>query len=264
MMMDRGMTGKYVPGETLLHRMDERAKLLAFLIMICAVIFTDSPAGYAVMFVFMAALGKAAGLSVNSVLSSVRRLGPFLILIFVMNSLFYTSEDPIWHFLIFSLSREGMIQGANVVLRIALVIVMSGILTRTTSPMELMSAIESLLHPLRYIGLPAEEIAMILSIAIQFIPTILEESDEIRKAQIARGARFESGKLRERAMALLPMIVPIFISSFKRADELAEAMEARGYRGAKNRTAKEKKKIDLRSVVMLLVCACVCAVQIVI
>jgi energy-coupling factor transport system permease protein len=147
-----------------------------------------------------------------------------------------------------------MVQGANIVLRIALIIVMSSVLTMTTKPMGIMSALEALVYPLKYIRLPAEEMAMILSVAIQFIPTLLEESGNIRRAQIARGARFESGKLHERAMAMIPLLVPVFLSAFKRADELSVAMEARGYRGAKNRTRRKPEKMRAGAVAAIVLC----------
>lgn len=252
--MKGGITGRYIPGESVLHRMDPRAKLFGFLVLVVAVIFTDSVAGYITMGLITGLIAYISSLRITTVFGSARRLISFFVIIFLMNALFYSSDNPIWHFWFITLSKEGMIQGANVVLRIMLIIVMSSVLTMTTKPMGIMYALESMVHPLKYIGLPAEEIAMILSIAIQFIPTLLEESETIRKAQIARGARFESDKLRERAMAMLPMLIPIFLSAFKRADELSVAMEARGYRGAKNRTPKKKETMDPASAVTVVLC----------
>ena len=259
-----GITGRYIPGDALLHRLDERAKLFGFLILIAAVIMTDGLWGYLLMAVFLLLLGFVSGLPVREAYGSVWRLMSFYVIVFLMNALFFTSQDPLWHWGIFTLSREGMIQGANVVFRIAIVIVLSNMLMLTTSAVGIMTALEALVRPLKYLHLPAEEIAMILSIALQFIPTLLEESDTIRKAQIARGARFESRKLHEKAMAMIPMIVPIFLAAFRRADELSVAMEARGYRGAKNRTAKKAKGMTGSSWAALLVCAAICAAEVLI
>ena len=257
------LTGRYIPGNSLMHRLDPRAKLFGFLILIAAVIFTDSLIGYAVLFVAVLYIAFNSGVALVEISRAVWAMMPFYVIIFVMNALFYKAEDPYFSFWIVTLSKEGLTRGANVVLRIAIIIILSSILTTTTPAMGIMYALETLVRPLKYLGLPAEEIAMILSIAIQFIPTLMEESDTIRKAQIARGARFESGKLRERAMAMMPMIVPIFISAFRRADELSIAMEARGYRGAKNRTEKEVRRMDSKSWAALAVCIAICAAEVV-
>jgi energy-coupling factor transport system permease protein len=256
-----GVTGRYIPGNSVLHRMDPRAKLFGFLIFIVAAIFTNSVIGYVLIGVFLILISGASGLRPGILFGPVLRMWGLFVMIFLMNSLFYSSDNPIWSFWFINLSKEGMIQGANVVLRIMLIIVMSGVLTMTTKPMGLMAAMEALVRPLKYIHLPAEEIAMILSIAIQFIPTLLEESETIKKAQIARGARFESDKLRERAMALVPMLIPIFLSAFKRADELSVAMEARGYRGAKNRTPRKAERMDGSGVAAMVICLVVCVAE---
>ena len=186
-------------------------------------------------------------------------MGWFFLLIFAMNALFFATDDAIWHWWILTLSVPGIVQGAQVTVRLALILVMSNVLTCTTPPLEITGAIQTLLSPLR---LPVEDIAMILSVAVQFIPTLLEETDTIRKAQIARGARFESRRLHERAQAMLPLIVPIFLSAFKRADELAMAMEARGYRGARGRTRKKSVPLPLSGWGALVLCALVCAAEI--
>ena len=156
----------------------------------------------------------------------------------------------------------GIVQGAQVTVRLALILVMSNVLTCTTPPLEITGAIQTLLSPLRLVRLPGEDIAMILSVAVQFIPTLLEETDTIRKAQIARGARFESRRLHARAQAMLPLIVPIFLSAGGRAVELAMSMEARGYRGARGRTRKKSVPLPLSGWGALALCALVCAAEI--
>lgn len=261
--MTGNVTGRYIPGNSILHRLDARSVFFGFFILTAAVILTDSVTGYLLITALAAAAVLMSGLSMNTVFSTVLRLRMFFILIFVMNALFYASKDPVWNFWIFSLSKEGLLQGGSVVFRVVLIIVMSSVLTMTTPPMGIMNAVETMMKPLRLLCLPAEEIAVILTVAIQFIPTLLEESEIIRKAQIARGARFESRRLHERARAMLAMVVPIFLAAFRRADELSLAMEARGYHGAKDRTARRKAGMGKNSYAALLICVAVCAAEIV-
>ena len=253
--------GQYLPGNSLLHRLDARGKFFGFLILIIATVLTDSPLGYLLLFAAAGGIVALSGLPVRVVLGTVMRMGRFFVLIFVLNTLFFSSETPIVHWWIITISREGMVQGANVVLRIIVILILSNAFTLTTPPMAIMGGIEDLLAPLGYLGLPVEQAAMILSVAVQFIPTLLEETDTIKKAQIARGARFESKKLWERGMALLPLIVPVFLSAFKRADELSMAMEVRGYRDAKHRTKKERKPISAGGWLTILVSGLICVAE---
>lgn len=161
----------------------------------------DAWLGYALLLAVTAAVVAVCGLPLRTALASVARMGWFFLLIFVMNALFFATDDAIWHWWILTLSVPGIVQGAQVTVRLALILVMSNVLTCTTPPLEITGAIQTLLSPLRLVRLPVEDIAMILSVAVQFIPTLLEETDTIRKAQIARGARFESRHLHERAQA---------------------------------------------------------------
>ena len=249
--MREHLTGQFTPGTSILHRLDARAKFFGFLILIAATVCTDAWLGYALLLAVTAAVVAICGLPLRTALASVARMGWFFLLIFVMNALFFATDDAIWHWWILTLSVPGIVQGAQVT-----------VLTCTTPPLEITGAIQTLLSPLRLVRLPVEDIAMILSVAVQFIPTLLEETDTIRKAQIARGARFESRRLHERAQAMLPLIVPIFLSAFKRADELAMAMEARGYRGARGRTRKKSVPLPLSGWGALALCAIVCAAEI--
>lgn len=260
--MREHLTGQFTPGTSILHRLDARAKFFGFLILIAATVRTDAWPGYVLLLAVTAAVVAICGLPLRTALASVARMGWFFLLIFAMNALFFATDDAIWHWWILTLSVPGIVQGAQVTVRLALILVMSNVLTCTTPPLEITGAIQTLLSPLRLVRLPVEDIAMILSVAVQFIPTLLEETDTIRKAQIARGARFESRRLHERAQAMLPLIVPIFLSAFKRADELAMAMEARGYRGARGRTRKKSVPLPLSGWGALALCAIVCAAEI--
>lgn len=239
-------TGLYQPGESLIHRLDCRTKLLALFIIIASVLLVDSLIGYGIMIAFTGGVIWLSGISLRTALNSVNKLYWFFILILLMNTFFYNPENAWVSVWIFNPSPSGLMQGIDVVMRVFLVLVISNVLTSATSPMEITKALESLLSPLRLIGIPTEQIAMILSIAIQFIPTISKETDMIRKAQTARGARFDSPKITEKAVAVIPLVIPIFFAAFKRADELSLAMEARGYQTASGRTKKVFSALEIR------------------
>ena len=262
--MNTQLTGQYIPGDSFLHRLDARAKFFGFIFLVAAVIIANSLVGCALMVVITGAIIALSRQSFSLVLMLFQKMWRFYVLIFLLNALFFSAEDPYWQWWIFSLSQMGIIQGASVIFRIIIIMALSSILTQSTPPMELITAIEALLYPLKFIRLPTEDIAIILSVAIQFIPTLMEETDTIRKAQTARGARFESKKLLERAFAMPPLIVPIFLSAFKRADELSMAMEARGYRGAKHRTRKDKTPLQTTGWLAVLFCAAICVAEVLI
>lgn len=261
--MNMHMAGQYIPGDSLVHKMDGRAKFFSFLMLTAAVILADFPWGYILMAMVAIITGRFSGLSFFDLTETVRRMGIFFLIVFCMNAFFISSSDPIWTWLVFALSKEGMIRGVSVVLRIVLILLLSNILTTATPPIEIMTGIELFLRPLKLLRIPSEQIAMILSVAMQFIPVLLEEADTIKKAQIARGAQFESRSIRKRAMALFPLIIPVFIAAFRRADELAMAMESRGYRHDGKRTGKEKKPMDRCSWMGMAFCAALIAAEII-
>jgi len=254
-------SGTYLPGTSLLHRLDPRVKLLSLLLLLAAVLLTADLLGYLLLFAFAAMLIALSGSGAKLVLQPVWRLKWVFLILFLMNLCFYSPEGAWLHWWIFTPSPGGLVQGGNILLRVLLLLTVSNLLTLTTAPMALTGAIEDLLQPLRYVGLPTDQIAMILSVAIQFVPTLLEEANTIRKAQMARGARFDSDKLLDKAKAVLPLLIPIFLAAFKRADELALAMEARGYRGhgrvRRRKAPTPLKKTDFGA---LLLCLLLCAV----
>lgn len=257
--MNNHFTGQYVPGDGFLHRLDARAKLLCLLLFAVAVIAANCTVSYVAVALSLLALLLFGQLRLRLVLGAVARLWLLYLMVFLTNALFYTTETPLWKWWIFTPSVPGILQGLKVVFTIIPIMIFSNILTQTTKPLALTAALQSLLSPLRFVRLPADEIAMILSVAIQFIPTLLEETDTVKKAQTARGARFESRYLHERAAALLPLVVPVFLSAFQRADELATAMEARGYRGAKYRTRRKRLPLPASAWLALGLCALLCA-----
>ena len=247
-------SGSYMPGKSLLHRLDARAKFFSFLFLIVAVILTHSVVEYVVITLIWITLITLSGCPLRSVFSSLQQMRWFFILVFLTNAFFFNAENPLLKWWIFTLSQEGIEQGFQVIYRVILILVLSNLLTLTTPPLAITGAIQTMLRPLKLIRLPADDIAMILSVAIQFIPTLMEETDSIKKAQLARGAKLDSHRLTERARAMLPLVIPIFVASFRRADELALAMEARGYRRGAYHAPQKHKSIPRSGWCALLLC----------
>ena len=227
--------GQYFPGDTVAHRLDPRTKLLLVVLYIVGLFCADSVLTYAVM---AAAFVLCARVSKVGAKALVRGLKPVLVITLftgVLN-LFFTPGDYLWQFGFLHISRQGLFMAARMVLRIMLLIMGTFLLTYTTSPIRLTDGLERLLGGLKRLHVPVHELAMMMSIALRFIPTLIEETDKIMSAQKARGADFESGNIFQKAKALVPVLVPLFISAFRRADELAVAMECRCYHGGEGRT----------------------------
>lgn len=238
-----------------LHSADALIKLFSAFALLGAVILADSPQGYGVIILLLSAAVRLSGLSWEKALGGVRQLKSFFLFIFLMNALFFEAEQPLWSWWILQLSVEGTAQGLQVILRVALALVIGNLLLSTTPPLELTRAVESLLFPLKYLGVPVQDVAMILGASLQFVLILAQEAELIRKAQVARGAQFESRKLTEKGRSLLPLVVPIFLAAFRRADELATAMEARGYR-RNGRSVKFRKRKIIPADLLLLLTAC--------
>ncbi|NLY90615.1 MAG: energy-coupling factor transporter transmembrane protein EcfT [Firmicutes bacterium] len=253
--------GQYLPGHSLLHRLDARAKILCALILMTAVIGASSLWGYTLVLVALLIPILISRLPLRPTVAAVRGMGGFLLVILLMNALFFKGETVLASWGIIQLSHEGIKQGFRIVSNVVLILIIGNLLTMTTLPTQVATALESLIKPLKLIGVPTEEVAMIISVAIQFIPTLMEATELIKMAQIARGARFESKKLSERAVSFLPLVVPVFISAFRRAEELSLAMEARGYRNAKNRTRRQKEPLALHDYAALTFSVLICLIQ---
>ena len=231
--------GQYFPGDSIVHRLDARCKLIAVVIYIAALFTAQSYVGYALMF---AVTGGMIALSHIPLKSIVRGLKPVLVIIIftaVLN-MFFTPGKVIFQVWKISFTQEGVVRAVFMVLRISLLIAGTFLLTYTTPPIALTDGMERLFSPLKKLHVPVHELAMMMSMALRFIPTLIEETDKIMAAQKARGADFETGRLTERAKALLPILVPLFVSAFRRADELAVAMESRCYHGGEGRTKQMK------------------------
>ena len=234
--------GQYFPGNSLIHRLDPRTKLMATVLYIVALFLADFFVSYALMFGLLALSIAVSRVPLKSILRGMKPVLFIAIFTAVLN-LFYTPGDHILvRFWIFTITLEGVFNAFFMVLRIMMLIAGTFLLTYTTSPILLTDGLESLLNPLKKIKVPVHELAMMMSIALRFIPTLIEETDKIMSAQRARGADFESGSLLQRAKAMIPLLVPLFISAFRRADELAIAMECRCYHGGEGRTRLRQLK----------------------
>ncbi len=243
--------GQYFPGSTVVHRLDPRTKLLMVVLYIVALFLAKWWVSYGLMLAFLV---TAVVLSRIRPKALFRGLKPLLIIIIftALINLFYSDGQVLVQFWIFRITREGILQAVFLVLRIMMLVMGTFLLTYTTSPIALTDGLESLLSPLKKIRFPVHELAMMMSIALRFIPTLIEETDKIISAQKARGADFETGNLFRRAKALVPILVPLFVSAFRRADELATAMECRCYHGGEGRTKMKQLHYRLRDVVTLL------------
>ncbi len=237
--------GQFFPGDSLLHRLDPRIKIVLLFALIVSIFAFDTPGAYAALTTLTLALAVSSRVPLSLLFKSVRPLWWLLAFTFLMH-LGGTPGEVMTRVWIFELTYEGMIKGFFLCLRLVLLILLSSLLTFTTSPLMLTDALERLLRPLRVIGVPAHELAMMMTIALRFVPTLIEETDKIIKAQEARGADFSSGNLLKRLYSLTPILVPLFISAFRRADELAMAMEARCYRGGDGRTRMKQMRIGQR------------------
>ena len=235
--------GQYYPVNSLVHRLDPRMKLILTVLMIVAVFMVHSLAGYALVLAFVYMTSRMANVPFKMLMGSLKPLRFILILTFVINLFFNTGETVLVHFAFITLTEEALSTAVHYTLRLAFLVLGTSLLTLTTSPVSLADAIELLFAPLKRFHFPAHELAMMMTIALRFIPTMLEEADKIMKAQMARGADFESGNLLARARAMVPLLVPLFVSAFRRAGDLAMAMESRCYHGGENRTRLRVLKI---------------------
>ena len=225
--------GQYMPGNTVIHRLDPRTKILLTIVYIAMIFCVASPVWYVIPLAFVVLCAKLSGITFKQLIKPLRFL---LLITFVLNLFFSTGSTVLVQWGIVKITKEGLMTAVHFSMRLIFLVAGTSILTLTTSPIALCDGIEVLLKPLSKIGFPAHELAMMMTIALRFIPTLIEEADKIMKAQMARGADFESGNLFKRAKAMVPLLVPLFVSAFRRAGELAMAMEARCYHGGEGRT----------------------------
>lgn len=255
--------GQYFPGSSFVHRMDPRAKIL---LMICYVVTLFMAKTVTAYLFLMVATAIVIGLTRISLKFYLRGLKPLLFIMAftaILNML-YSDGDPLFTFWVFSVSWNGILNGIFMIVRIVMMVLTMSVLTYTTSPLLLTGGLERLMFPLSYLHVPVHDFAMMMTIALRFIPTLLEETEKIMNAQKARGADFESGSLVRRAKAMIPILIPLFVSAFRRAEELAVAMECRCYDGDfKGRTRFVEYRFSWRDLAALLFCAVILALTIV-
>ncbi len=251
-MLDNMIIGRYVPADSILHRMDPRSKLLFVFLFVCVVFLANNLVTYAILGAYTLLL---VGLSKIPLRFMLNGLKPILFIIFFTFFLhvFFTKEGEVlleWGWL--TIYEGGLKQGIFISLRFTLLILVTTLLTLTTTPIALTDGLEELLGPFKKIKLPVHEMALMMSISLRFIPTLMEETSKIMKAQAARGVEFNSGPIKDRISAIVPLLVPLFVSSFKRAEDLAVAMEARGYRGGEGRTKYRQLQWKTADTVLLI------------
>lgn len=228
--------GQYYPVESRIHRLDPRVKIVCTLLFLVSLFIQNSLLGYVIATVFLAAVICLSRVPLRYIVKGLKPIVILLLFTVVMNLFLTRGGETLAHFWIFTITENGLRTSVFMAVRLMYLVAGSSIMTFTTSPNALTDGLEKLLHPLNRIHVPVHEVAMIMSIALRFIPILLEETDKIMKAQMARGADFESGNLIQRAKAMLPILVPLFVSAFRRANDLAMAMEARCYHGGDGRT----------------------------
>jgi energy-coupling factor transport system permease protein len=235
-MINSMIIGKYVPGDSVIHRMDPRAKLLLIFIYVFIVFLANNSITYAILTIFTFTLLALSRIPIFFILRGLKPILWIVLFTFLLHVLMTKEGDLLYQVGGFSIYEGGVKQGIFISLRFLLFIMITTLLTLTTTPIEVTDGVESLLAPLKKIHVPVHELALMMSISLRFIPTLLEETEKIMKAQAARGVDFSGGSFSERVRAIVSLLVPLFINSFKRAEELATAMEARGYRGGEGRT----------------------------
>ena len=245
--------GQYFPGKSWIHKLDPRIKIIATLLFIIELFIVDNFIGFLIAGIVLGILIAVSKVPVSYIMRGLKPILLILIFTFALN-MFMVDGRILWQWKFLKITAEGLEVAVFMAIRLVLLLMGSSMLTLCTRPLALTDGIERLLSPFKKIGLPAHDIAMMMTIALRFIPTLLEEADKIMKAQQARGADFESGGLMKRAKSLIPILVPLFVGAFRIAQDLAMAMEARCYRGGENRTRMNEMKFrkrDYAAIVML-------------
>ena len=244
--------GQHFPGTSLVHRFDPRMKLVLTIVYIVLLFAASNPLGLTLSILFLALMYKVAQIPFKMILKSLKPILPIVVFTAVLNLFFVSGEgDPLVKLGFLTIYAEGVRYAVLMAVRVMALIAGTSLLTYTTSPIVLTDAIEQLLKPLGRLHFPVHELAMMMSIALRFIPTLIEETDKIMNAQKARGAQLDTGKMLDRVKALVPVLIPLFISAFRRADELAMAMECRCYRGSVGRTRMKQLEYESRDFVAL-------------
>lgn len=234
--MDKIIFGRFLPGNTYVHKMDPRAKLLFVFGFIVVVFLANNTITYSILIGIMLFVMLLARIKPSFLINGLKPVVFLLIFTFLLHLFFTREGDLLWEWGILKIYEGGLRQGIYIAIRFAVLVIMTSFLTLTTSPIAITDAIEILLNPLKKIKVPVHELALMMSISLRFIPTLMDETDKIMKAQMARGSDLSTGPIKDRIKAVVPLLVPLFVSAFKRAEDLATAMEVRGYKGGEGRT----------------------------
>ncbi|MGG3496665.1 energy-coupling factor transporter transmembrane component T [Peribacillus simplex] len=235
-MLDKMIIGRYVPTDSLIHKMDPRAKLLLVFLFVCVIFLANNVVSYGLLAVFTILLISLSKIPLRYLYNGLKPIFFLIVFTFLLHILFTKEGELLFEYGWFEIYEGGLIQGLFISVRFTLLILVTSLLTLTTTPISITDGMEELLGPLKKWKMPVHELALMMSIALRFIPTLMEETEKIMKAQTARGVDFSSGPIKDRVKSIVPLLVPLFVSSFKRAEELATAMESRGYRGGEGRT----------------------------
>jgi len=235
-MMEKMIFGRYVPVDSAIHKMDPRSKLTIIFLFVCVIFLANNWVTYALIALYTLIMLALSRIPVRFLYGGLKPVIWLVLFTFVLQLFFTNQGTLVYQWGPIKIYDEGIRQGLFISLRFFFLILMTSLLTLTTTPIEITDGLESLLKPLNMVRFPVHEMALMMSISLRFIPTLMEETDKIMKAQIARGVEFSSGPFKERIKAVIPLLIPLFVSSFKRAEDLATAMEARGYRGGEGRT----------------------------
>lgn len=257
--MEKMIFGRYIPGDSFVHKLDPRAKLVFVFAFIIVVFLANNIVTYSLLLVFTLFVILMSRIRLYFLINGLKPVIILMVFTFLLHVLFTREGDLLldWGFL--KVYEEGLKQGIFISVRFLVLVFITSILTLTTSPISITDGIETLLNPLKKIKLPVHELALMMSISLRFIPTLMDETDKIMKAQMARGSDLSAGPIKDRLKAVVPLLVPLFVSAFKRAEDLATAMEVRGYRGGEGRTRYRQLKWSFRDTFSLLVLAAMAA-----
>lgn len=252
-MMEKMIFGRYIPGDSFVHKLDPRSKLVFVFAFIIVVFLANNVMTYAFLIVFTLLVIFMSRIRLYFLLNGLKPIIFLLVFTFLIHIFFTREGDILFELGFFKIYEEGLRQGVFISIRFLVLVLMTSILTLTTSPISITDGIEVLLNPLKKLKLPVHELALMMSIALRFIPTLMDETDKIMKAQMARGSDLSAGPMKERIKAVVPLLVPLFVSAFKRAEDLATAMEVRGYRGGEGRTRYRKLEWHWQDTISLVV-----------
>lgn len=252
-MMEKMIFGRYIPGNSFVHQMDPRSKLIFVFIFIFIVFLANNTVTYALLLLFTLFVIFTSRIRLYFLINGLKPILILLVFTFLIHIIFTREGDILLELGILKVYEGGLRQGIYISIRFLVLVFITSILTLTTSPISITDGVEVLLNPLKKLKMPIHELALMMSIALRFIPTLMDETDKIMKAQMARGSDLSAGPIKDRVKAVVPLLVPLFVSAFKRAEDLATAMEVRGYRGGEGRTRYRQLKWDWRDTISLVV-----------